>query len=125
MAHMLGKRCTIHARSGRVAANAARAGFDWVIHASIMTEEELGVLVECGTPINTTLSLLANMIEWGPEFGASEAVINGFSRKLAYASEILSKPTRRGVMMMDGTDEGQSSATYGEWYARRWEGMMH
>src|SRR3546814_5907613 len=55
MAHMLGKRCTIHARSGRVAANAARAGFDWVIHASIMTEEELGVLVECGTPINPTL----------------------------------------------------------------------
>src|SRR3546814_4528441 len=82
---MLGKRCTIHARSGRVAANAARAGFDWVIHASIMTEEELGVLVECGTPINPTLSLLVNMIEWGPEFGASEAVINGFSRELASA----------------------------------------
>src|SRR3546814_13727302 len=52
MAHMLGKRCTIHARSGRVASNAARAGFDSVIHDSIMTEEELGALVECGNPIN-------------------------------------------------------------------------
>src|SRR3546814_10589710 len=96
MAHMLGKRCTIHARSGRVAANAARAGFDWVIHASIMTEEELGVLVECGTQINPTLSLLVKMIEWGPECGASEAVINGFSRQLASARERLRKEHRRG-----------------------------
>src|SRR3546814_1737515 len=44
MAHMLGKRCTIHARSGRLAANAARAGLDWVLHASIMTAAELGGL---------------------------------------------------------------------------------
>src|SRR3546814_11160450 len=82
-----------------------------------MTEEELGVLVECGTPINPTLSLLVNMIEWGPEFGASEAVINGFSRELASASDILSKAHRRGVMMMAGTDAGQSSVHYGEWHA--------
>src|SRR3546814_20830915 len=78
MAHMLGKRCTIHARSGRVAAHAARAGFDWVIHASIMTEAELGRVVECGPPIHTTLSLLVIMSEWGPGCGASAAGMQGF-----------------------------------------------
>src|SRR3546814_13293582 len=64
------------------------------------------------------------MIEWGPEFGASEAVINGFSRELASASDILSKAHRRGVMMMAGTDAGQSSVPYGEWHARELECMM-
>src|SRR3546814_19789078 len=64
------------------------------------------------------------MIEWGPEFGSSEAVINGFSRELASASDILSKAHRRGVMMMAGTDAGQSSVPYGEWHARELECMM-
>src|SRR3546814_14910411 len=64
------------------------------------------------------------MIEWGPEFGSSEAVINGFSRELASASDILSKAHRRGVMMMAGTDEGQSYVPYGEWHARELECMM-
>jgi imidazolonepropionase-like amidohydrolase len=123
-AHRLRKRCTIHARSGRVAADAARAGFDWVIHASFMSDEDLDAIVKHGTPICPTLSLLANTIEWGPDLGVPDRVLDGYKRELEAASRNLSKAHRAGVMMMAGTDTGQGPVPYGEWHARELEHLM-
>ena len=64
--HRLGKVCTIHARSGRAAADAIRAGFDWIIHGSYMSDEDLGVLFRNPTPVIPTFSLLVNTLDWGP-----------------------------------------------------------
>jgi imidazolonepropionase-like amidohydrolase len=123
--HLAGKRCTIHARSGEKAAAAAIAGFDWIIHASFMNDEQLGVIIEHQTPINPTLSLLVNGIEWGPELGQPQAITDAFKREIEAASKILSKAHKEGVMLMAGTDSGQLGVPYGAWHARELEHMMN
>lgn len=124
MAHLLGKRCTIHARGGRSAADAARAGFDWIIHASFLSDDDVGVLIDTQTPITPTFSLLANSSEWGPDLGMPPAVIDGYKRELEAAARGISKAYRGGVTIMAGTDSGQSSVPHGEWHAREMEHLM-
>lgn len=122
--HLAGRRCVIHARSGRVAAHAAQAGFDWVIHASYLSEDDLRVILECKTPINPTLALLVNMIEWGPDMGAPPSMIDGFKSELEVASRNLAKAHKEGAMILSGTDSGQSAVPYGEWHARELECLV-
>lgn len=122
--HLAGKKCTIHARSGEKAAAAAIAGFDWIIHASFMNEDQLGVLIDRGIPINPTLSLLVNSIEWGPDLGQPQAVTDGYKREVDAASKILAKAHQAGLMIMAGTDSGQLSVPYGAWHARELEHLM-
>ncbi len=123
--HLMQKKCTIHARSGEKTAAAAAAGFDWVIHASFMNDEQLGVVIDHRTPINPTLSLLVNSIEWGPELGQHPAITDGYKRELEAASRILSKAHKAGVMIMAGTDSGQVAVPYGAWHARELEHLMN
>jgi len=124
IAHLMRRKCTIHARSGEKAAAAASVGFDWVIHASFMNEEQLGVLVDHRTPINPTLSLLVNGIEWGPELGQPQALTDAFKREVEAASRILTKAHSAGVMIMAGTDSGQLAVPAGAWHARELEHLM-
>jgi imidazolonepropionase-like amidohydrolase len=119
--HLMKKKCTIHARSGEKAAAAAIAGYDWIIHASYMNDEQLGVIIDHGTPLNPTLSLLANSIEWGPELGQHPTVTESYKRELEAASKILGKAYKAGVMIMAGTDSGQVAVPYGAWHARELE----
>jgi imidazolonepropionase-like amidohydrolase len=125
MAHLLGKRCTIHARGSRAATDAARAGFDWVIHASYITDDDIKVFVEKKTPINPTLSLLANAVEWGPDLGCSTVIVDAFKRELEAVRRGLGKAYREGIMFMAGTDTGQSAVPYGEWHAREMEHLQN
>ncbi len=123
--HRLGRRCTIHARTGVVAAAAAEAGFDWLIHASYLNDQQLGVILRKRTPINPTLSLLANAVDWAPELGAPAGLIEAYKRELEAASRGLSKAYKEGVMIMAGTDSGQGAVPYGEWHARELEHLMN
>ena len=119
--HLMDKKAAIHARAGRLAADAARAGFDWIIHASTMTDDDLAVVVEHGTPINPTLALLVNAIEWGPDLGIHPGLCEAFKAEVEVAAKILSKAYKQGVMMLAGTDSGQLSVPSGEWHAREIE----
>lgn len=123
--HRLGRRCTIHARTGVVAAAAAEAGFDWLIHASYLNDDQLATIVRKRTPINPTLSLLANAVDWAPELGAPAGLIEAYKRELEAASLGLSKAYKEGVMIMAGTDSGQGAVPYGEWHARELEHLMN
>lgn len=123
--HLMGKKCTIHARSGEKAEAAALAGFDWIIHASYMNDSQLNTVVERGTPLNPTLSLLVNSIEWGPELGQHPVVTDSYKREIEAASKILSKAHKAGVMIMAGTDSGQTAVPYGAWHARELEHLMN
>ncbi len=121
IAHLMDKKITIHARSGRCTADASRAGFDWVIHASYMNDEELGVIIKNRTPVNPTFVFLVNAIEWGPDLGIIPAFVDAFKVEIEAASKSLSKAYKEGVMMMAGTDSGQYSVPSGEWHAREIE----
>ncbi len=122
--HRMGRRCTIHSRSGRASRDAASAGFDWLIHCSFMSDDDLGVVLKHRTPINPTLSLIANTLDWGPDLGLTDRILDGYKRELEAASRILTKAHKAGVMIMAGTDSGQGSVPYGEWHAREMEHLM-
>ena len=122
--HRLGKRCTIHARSGQVAADAAKAGFDWIIHASFMDDRHLEQVLDRQTPICPTLSLLVNMLDWGPDLGLPDKILDGYKAEVEAASQGLSKAHKAGALIMAGTDTGQGPVPYGEWHAREMEHLM-
>jgi imidazolonepropionase-like amidohydrolase len=122
--HMMAKKCTIHARSGSASRAASEAGFDWVIHGSYMNDDDLGVLEKNRTPINPTLALLANAIEWGPDVGMSARMIDAYKHELDAASAILTKAHRAGLTMLAGTDSGNGPVPYGDWHARELEYLM-
>ncbi len=121
LTHMMGKRCTIHARSGMATVAAVKAGFDWIIHASYMTDDDLAVLLEHRTPVNPTLVLLVNTVEWGADVGASQGLIDAMKREVEAASRGLSKAYKEGIMIMAGSDSGNGMCPYGEWHAREME----
>jgi imidazolonepropionase-like amidohydrolase len=123
--HLMGKKCTIHARSGEKAEAAALAGFDWIIHASYMNDAQLGTIIDRGTPINPTLSLLVNSVEWGVDLGLHPTVADSYKREIEAASHILSKAYKAGVTIMAGTDSGQTAVPYGAWHARELEHLMN
>lgn len=122
--HLLGKRCTIHARGKRAARDAVEAGFDWIIHASYIEKEDLDAFLVRGTPINPTLVLLVNIVEWGPDLGCPTPILEGLKREIDAAQKNLSRAHKAGVMMMAGSDSGQASVPYGEWHARELEIMQ-
>ena len=122
--HRLGKVCTIHARSGRAAADAIRAGFDWIIHGSYMSEDDLDVLFRNPTPLIPTFSLLANTLDWGPDLGCSSFILDAYKEEVERLANVVARAHAEGITIIAGTDSGQGSVPYGEWHAREMEHLM-
>jgi imidazolonepropionase-like amidohydrolase len=119
--HRLGKKVTIHARSGKSAADAARAGVDWIQHASFMNEEDLEVVGKARTPICPTWTLLANIAEWGDRFRVPPALIDEFKRELEVAVKVMRRAIDVGIPLMMGSEAGFAVTPYGHWHARELE----
>ncbi len=123
--HRLGKVCTIHARSGRAAADAIRAGFDWIIHGSYMSDDDVAVLLEHRTPLIPTFSLLVNTLDWGPDLGASSFILDAYQEEIERLSKVVARAYAEGITIIAGTDSGQGSVPYGEWHARELEHLVN
>jgi imidazolonepropionase-like amidohydrolase len=122
--HRLGKVCTIHARSGRATADAIRAGFDWIIHGSYMSDDDFAVLVEHRTPVIPTFSLLVNTLDWGPDLGTSSFILDAYKEEIELLSKVITRAHAEGITIIAGTDSGQGSVPYGEWHARELEHLV-
>jgi imidazolonepropionase-like amidohydrolase len=120
-AHRLGKKVTSHARPGTSAANAARAGVDWLQHASFLTDEDLEVVVRHRVPICPAWTLYANICDWGHRFGIPATVIEQFKREMEQAAKVMRRAWEAGVPLMCGTDSGFAVTPYGHWHAREME----
>jgi imidazolonepropionase-like amidohydrolase len=120
-AHRLGRLVTSHARPGTAAANAARAGVDWIQHASYMSDADLEIVARSGRAICPTWTLYANLIDWGKDFGVPPAVVDQFKRELDVAVKVLRRAHEAGVPLMAGTDSGFALTPYGHWHARELE----
>jgi imidazolonepropionase-like amidohydrolase len=120
-AHRLGKKVTTHARSGRAAADAARAGVDWIQHASFMSDDDLEEVVKARAPICPTWTLLANAIDWGDRFRVPQPLIDEFKRELEVGVKVLRRAHEAGVPLMMGSEAGFAITPYGHWHARELE----
>lgn len=121
LTHQLGKRITIHARGSAEVDAAVRAGFDWIMHGNIMSDETIGRLAESRIPLVPTLLLLANMADWGQLVGAPRPMADGMARMLEKSGDTLHRAHAAGVRFAVGTDSGFSVCPYGEWHARELE----
>jgi imidazolonepropionase-like amidohydrolase len=110
-----------HARSGASAADAARAGVDWIFHCSFIDESEMEVIYKEGRTVCPTLTLLANAAEWGAQFGVSRSFSEVCKRELEATAQVLAKGHKAGVRMMVGSEAGFSITPHGEWHARELE----
>jgi len=116
--HRLGRVCTVHARSRESIYLAARAKFDWIMHASYIDDPAIELCLKHGIGITPTLTLLVNIVDSseGQRVGAS--VLDVFKAEIDAAAENLARAYKAGVPLMAGSETGWSLVPYGQWHAK-------
>lgn len=123
-AHGLGRKVTIHSRYAKTVAAAARAGVDWVIHASYMDAGDIGLLLDRQVPICATMTYTANIVQHGRDVGVDPNYIEVKKRELDALVKAHRKAIEAGVPMMAGSEAGFAVTPYGQWHAREIELMV-
>jgi imidazolonepropionase-like amidohydrolase len=124
LAHRLGRKVAIHSRYAETVLAAARAGVDWLIHASFMRGEDIGFVRDRQIPICPTLTFTANIVEHGRDAGVDPNYIEIKRRELDALADIHRRTYEAGVPMMAGSEAGFSVTPYGEWHTRELELMI-
>jgi imidazolonepropionase-like amidohydrolase len=119
--HRLGRKVTAHARAGLSAADCSRAGFDWVMHGTLMNDEHLDVLLKNNTPLMPSLTYLTNAVDFGKDCSVPQPMIDGCKRELERAIPILAKAHKAGLPLLIGSESGFALIPYGHWPAREME----
>ena len=129
-AHRLGRPVTIHARSRQSVEYAAKAGVDWIMHASYMDRPTLEMVLDKDIPLLPAMTLLVNTLE-ANRADLSPALRDRFKQELDAAAAILSEAHRNGATLVGGSESGFAMTPYGQWHAREMElfvdllGMSH
>jgi imidazolonepropionase-like amidohydrolase len=117
-AHALGLPVVGHCRNAQSTRDAARAGFDMILHATYMDEEALEAVIERKVPLVPTLTFQAVLADHGDRIGASPFLQDLFRREIAESSVQLRRAYDAGVPLLCGTETGFSITPYGEWHWR-------
>lgn len=117
-AHALGLPVVGHCRNAQSTRDAARAGFDMILHATYMDEEALEAVIARKVPLVPTLTFQAVLADHGDRIGASPFLQELFRREIAESSVQLRRAYDAGVPLLCGTETGFSITPYGEWHWR-------
>lgn len=117
-AHALGIPIVGHCRNASSTRDAARAGFDMILHATHMDEEALDAVVAARTPLVPTLTFQAVLAEHGDKVGANPWLQRVFADEIAASAPMLRRAYDAGVPILCGTESGFSITPYGEWHWR-------
>lgn len=117
-AHELGLPIVGHCRNASSTRDAARAGFDMLLHATHMDEEALEAVIAAKAPIVPTLTFQAVLAEHGERIGSSAYLQDLFAKEIAESSKQLRRAYDAGVPIVCGTESGFSITPYGEWHWR-------
>lgn len=120
-AHDLGIPVVGHCRGATSTRDAARAGFDMILHATYMDDEALEAVVTAKVPIVPTFTFQANLADFGAEVGASEGIRRIFQKEIEESAVMLRRAYEAGVPMLCGTESGFSLTPYGDWHYRELE----
>jgi len=120
-AHELGTPVVGHCRGASSIRDAARAGFDLILHATYMDEEALEAVAEARVPIAPTFTFQANLADYGERIGASPSLRALFKREISGSARMLKRAFDAGVPLLCGTESGFSITPYGEWHYRELE----
>ncbi|NJN50715.1 MAG: amidohydrolase family protein [Gammaproteobacteria bacterium] len=117
-AHDLGIPVMGHCRNASSTRDAARAGFDMILHATHMDEAALEAVVKHNVPLVPTLTFQANLADFGALVGADEDLRHVFRKEIEDSSVMLKRAYDAGVPLLCGTESGFSLTPYGEWHYR-------
>jgi imidazolonepropionase-like amidohydrolase len=120
-AHEIGTPVVGHCRGATSIRDAARAGFDMILHATFMDDEALEAVVEANVPIVPTFTFQANLADHGQMIGASVRLQEIFKREIADSAVMLRKAYDAGVPLLCGSESGFSLTPYGQWHYRELE----
>ncbi len=120
-AHDLGVPVVGHCRGASSTRDAARAGFDMILHATYMDDEAVDAVIEARVPIVPTFTFQANLLDYGEEIGASETLRTLFRKEIEESAVTLRRAYEAGVPMLCGTESGFSLTPYGDWHYRELE----
>ena len=105
-AHNHKLKVTGHCRATQGIKNALRAGYDTLEHGTFMDAEALNMLLARNTPVVPALQFEHASIVHGPEFGMSQAVIDGHQETLDGGAESARMILRAGGRLGMGGDYG-------------------
>lgn len=120
-AHEIGTPVVGHCRGATSIRDAARAGFDMILHATYMDDEALEAVVEAKVPLVPTFTFQANLADYGERIAASPYLMEVFRREIEDSAVMLKRAIEAGVPMLCGTESGFSLTPYGDWHYRELE----
>lgn len=114
-AHNHDMKVTGHCRATEGIKNALRAGYDCLEHGTFMDDEAMELLLERDVPVVPALYFEKVSIERGPEFGLSQAVIDGHQETLDGGAESALRILREGGRLGMGGDYGFGWNPHGDY----------
>jgi imidazolonepropionase-like amidohydrolase len=116
-AHMRGRLVSAHVRGERSSETAARAGVDSIEHATYANEPTLRLIRDQGLTLVPGLRYLYSIIENGPRFGITEAIIgaSGLRDEIKQAADTYRRARELNIRMCPGGDFGFAWNPHGEY----------
>lgn len=123
-AHDVGIPVVGHCRNASSTREAAEAGMDLIYHASYMDEPALEAVVENGSALCPTFTLLGNLADYGTKIGSAPELIEVFRAEIDVTAKMIRKAHDAGVKILCGSETGFAVTPIGEWHARELEMMV-
>lgn len=120
-AHELNTKVVAHCRNSESTRDAAIAGVDLIYHASYMDDEALDAVVESGSALCPTFTLLGNLADYGAKVGSAPELLEVFRAEIAVTAKQMAKAHAAGVPFLIGSETGFAVTPVGEWHARELE----
>lgn len=120
-AHELNTKVVAHCRNSESTRDAARAGVDLIYHASYMDDEALEAVLEAGSALCPTFTLLGNLADYGAKVGSAPELLEVFRAEIAVTAKQMAKAHAAGVPFLTGSETGFAVTPVGEWHARELE----
>lgn len=114
-AHNHKLKVTGHCRATEGIKNALLAGYDALEHGTFIDDETLDMLLERDVPVVPALYFEQMSIERGPEFGMSQAVIDGHQETLEGGAESARRILAAGGRLGMGGDYGFAWNPHGDY----------
>jgi imidazolonepropionase-like amidohydrolase len=114
-AHNYRRKVTGHCRANQGIKNALRAGFDTLEHGTFMDAEALDMLLSRDVPVVPALQFEWASIEYGPNYGMPQSVIDGHQETLDAGAESARMILRAGGRLGMGGDYGFAWNPHGDY----------
>lgn len=116
-AHMRGRMTAAHVRGEASSQVAVAAGVDSIEHATYASDETLRRMADQGLTLVPGLRYLYSIIENGPRFGITEAIVgpSGLREEIKQAADTYRRAREMGIRMCPGGDFGFAWNPHGEY----------